>query len=67
MWGGSPVKLVRILTHDEQVQNYAKSYTNGASEFESETVFPQGFVKGDLKEGEQGIEDYAHSRYFRQL
>ena len=67
VWGGSPVKLVRTLTHDEQVQNYAKSYTNGASEFASETLFPKSFVTGDLKEGEQGIEDYAHSRYFKQI
>lgn len=61
------MKFVRALSHEEQVQNYAKSYTNGASEFASETLFPQSYVQGDLKEGEQSIEDYAHNKYFRNL
>ena len=32
VWGGNPVKFVRNLTEQEQLQNYASSYTRGASE-----------------------------------
>lgn len=67
VWGGNPVKFVRKLSEAEQVQNYAKSYTNGASEFQSETLYPHAFGKGDLKHGEQGIEEYAEAKFFRNL
>ena len=67
MWGGNPVKYIRDLTQEEQVQNYAKSYTNTASEFASETLYPPAHKTGDLKQGDLSIEDYAHQKYFRNL
>lgn len=50
------------------MQNYAKSYTNGASEFSSEfSLWPHEYKKGDLKQGEESIEDYANKKYFKNL
>jgi hypothetical protein len=59
---------VRELTEEEQVKNYLQSYTNAASEFSSEvSLYPHGFEKGDLKEGQQSIEEYSQKRYFKNL
>ena len=49
------------------MQNYSKSYTNIASEFQSETLYPHAFKTGDLKEGELTIEEYADQKYFKNL
>ncbi len=49
------------------MQNYAKSYTNVATEFPSDSLYPHSYQKGDLKQGEVPIEEYAHSKYFRNL
>ncbi|CDW74518.1 UNKNOWN [Stylonychia lemnae] len=67
IWGGNPVRFVRNLTQEEQVQNYAKSYTNTAAEFQSETLYPHAYEQGDLKEGEHSLQDYVNSRYFKNL
>ena len=67
VWGGNPLVFVRALSEAEQVQNYARSYTNGASQFQSETLHPHAFQKGDLQKGEQTIEEYVHSRFFKSL
>lgn len=67
VWGGSPVKFVRNLTQEEQVQNYAKSYTNVATEFQSETLYPHPYKTGELKQGELPLEEYAEKKYFKNL
>lgn len=67
VWGGNPVTYVRDLTQDELVQNYAKSYTNVATEFQSETLYPHAYQQGDLKQGEISLEEYANKKYFRQI
>jgi carbonic anhydrase/acetyltransferase-like protein (isoleucine patch superfamily) len=68
VWGGSPIAFVRNLTQDEQVTNYAKSYTNSATDFSDATAkFPQTYIAGDLPKGEQSIEDYANKKYFKNI
>jgi hypothetical protein len=67
VWGGNPVKFVRNLTQEEQVKNYAKSYTSIATEFESDTLYPHTYQAGDLKQGELNIDDYAHQKYFKNV
>ena len=60
---------MRDLTQEELVANYAKSYTNAATDFSdaAEKLFPQAYVKGDLKNGEQSIEEYAEKKYFKNI
>lgn len=41
VWGGNPVAFVRDLTQEELLTNYAKSYTNSATDFSDVTAkFP---------------------------
>ena len=68
VWGGNPVAFVRNLSEQEQVANYAKSYTNSATDFsDASSKFPAGFISGDLKSGEISIEDYANKKYFKNI
>lgn len=67
IWGGSPIAYVRDLTQEELLNNYAQSYTNGATEFESGSLFPHKYQQGDLKSGELSIDEYADQKYFRNL
>jgi carbonic anhydrase/acetyltransferase-like protein (isoleucine patch superfamily) len=42
VWGGNPIAFVRDLTQEELVANYAKSYTNSATDFsDASAKFPQ--------------------------
>jgi carbonic anhydrase/acetyltransferase-like protein (isoleucine patch superfamily) len=67
VWGGNPIAFVRELTESELVENYSKSYTSIATEFESGTLFPHKYQSGDLKSGEPSIEEYADKKYFRNM
>ena len=51
MWGGNQVKFVKDLSAEEQLENYTKSYSAGASEFTSKlSMWPRSFEEGDLKD-----------------
>ena len=65
VWGGNPVTYVRELTQQEQLSNYARSYTNSAPEFAADTLHPYKYESGDLKQGQQTIEEYADKKYFK--
>ena len=68
LWGGNTVEYIRDLTEKELTENYAASYTKGASECSSEfSLFPHEFKKGDLAHGEDSIGDYAEKKYFGNL
>lgn len=68
VWGGNPVAFVRDLTQEELLANYAKSYTNSATDFsDASAKFPQQYISGDLKQGEQSIEEYAEKKYFKNI
>lgn len=68
VWGGNPIAFVRNLTESEQVANYAKSYTNSATDFsDADAKFPAAYVSGDLKSGDLPIEEYANKRYFKNI
>jgi hypothetical protein len=59
---------VRDLTQEELVANYSKSYTNVATDFSNgESKFPHSYVAGDLKAGDQSIEEYASKKYFKNI
>jgi len=59
---------VRDLTQEELLANYAKSYTNSATDFsDASAKFPQQYISGDLKQGEQSIEEYAEKKYFKNI
>lgn len=45
--------------------NYAKSYTNGASDFsETGSVWPGKFDDAPVEAGEQTLKDYNEENYF---
>lgn len=67
VWGGNPIAYVRDLSQEEMISNYTKSYTNTASEFESDTLHPHKYQSGDLKQGEPTIEEYAEKKYFKHV
>jgi carbonic anhydrase/acetyltransferase-like protein (isoleucine patch superfamily) len=68
VWGGNPIGFVRDLTQEELVANYGKSYTNVATDFsDAGSKFPHSYVSGDLKAGEQSIEEYATKKYFKNI
>lgn len=48
------------------LENYARSYTNTAAEYEAAN-FPIKYESGDLKEGHATIEEYAEKRYFKNV
>ena len=67
VWGGRPARFVKTLSEAEQLNNYARSYTEGASEFTSKDgsrVWPHKFEDAPLQDGEQSIEDYTSQHYF---
>jgi len=44
VWGGNPIAFVKNLSQDELVQNYARSYTNAATDFsDAEAKFPGSY------------------------
>jgi hypothetical protein len=58
------VTYVRELTDQELLENYGKSYTNGATEFSgSDNVWPHAYDA--TPSGEQSIEDYTSEKYFK--
>ena len=67
VWGGSPhAVFVRELTEQEQMENYAKSYTNGASDFSATgSVWPGKFDSNPVGAGEQTMEEYTEENYFK--
>jgi len=68
VWGGNPITFVRNLTEQEQVANYAKSYTNSATDFsDANAKNPVSYTTGDLKAGETPIEEYAAKKYFKNI
>lgn len=71
VWGGSPhAVFVRELSEQEQMENYAKSYTNGASDFSQTTlssVWPGQFDDAPVAPGEQSLKEYAEENYFKVL
>ena len=68
VWGGNPIAFVRNLSEQELVANYAKSYTNSATDFsDADAKFPAAYVAGDLPKGEPTIEEYANKKYFKNL
>jgi hypothetical protein len=59
---------VRELTEEEQMENYAKSYTNGASDFSSAgsgSVWPGKFDDAPVEAGEQTLAEYNEENYFK--
>ena len=64
-WGGNPIEFCRVLTNEEMIENYSKSYTQGATEYES-SLWPHEYVNGDNADGES-VEEYAKRNYFKQL
>ena len=65
VWGGSPhATFVRELTEQELMSNYAKSYTNGASDFSS-SAWPGKFDDSPVSAGEQSMDQYTEENYFR--
>ena len=69
VWGGNPITFVRNLTDQEQLDNYAASYNNGAgvSQTESFSLWPHEVKTGELQAGEDSMDDYAHKKYFKNL
>lgn len=69
VWGGNPITFVRTLTEQEQLDNYAASYNNGAGvgQTESFSLWPHEVKSGDLKAGEESVADYANRKYFKNL
>ena len=68
LWGGNTVEYIRDLTEKELTENYAASYSKGASESASEfSLYPREFTEGDLAAGEESMEQYAEKKYFGNL
>ena len=66
VWGGSPAKFVRELNEQEQLANYAASYSASASEgTEPFQLYPREQEEGD-KDAET-MEKYANRKYFQNL
>ena len=67
VWGGNPARFVRNLTEQELLNNYAKSYNEGADQFEGDQylTWPNRFDSNAIGAGEQSLEDYAHEKYFQ--
>ena len=54
---------MRNLSDQEMLDNYAKSYTNGAGEYSSDlNVWPHQF--DDSPANGQSIEEYTNEKYF---
>ena len=67
VWGGNPIAYVRDLTQEEMLENYAQSYTNTGTEFEAGSLFPHKYQEGDLKSGEESIDQYVDKKYFKTI
>jgi len=66
VWGGSPAAFVRNLDQQEQLNNYAASYSAGANEgAESFQLWPREQGQADM--GSEDIKDYAERKYFENL
>ena len=65
VWGGKPqVTYVRDLTDEEILNNYTRSYTNGAADFSGESsLWPHKF--DDNAHDGQSIQEYAEEKYFK--
>lgn len=56
---------VRELTDQELLENYGKSYTNGATEFSgNDKVWPHAYDATPSGE-QQSIGDYTNEKYFK--
>lgn len=68
VWGGAPHAVyVRDLSESEQMDNYAKSYANGASDFSSSatsSIWPGQFDDTPVDAGEQTMKAYNEEHYF---
>ena len=70
VWGGNPATFVRELSQAELNENYASSYAKGASEgaaADSFSLYPNGYLEGDLPAGEESAAAYAERKYFSNL
>ena len=68
VWGGQPCKFVRNLSEQEQMSNYAASYTKGApAEGVNEFSLWPHEVKSELKTGEESMDAYAERKYFSNI
>ena len=65
VWGGDPVAYVRELSEQEMLDNYAKSYANGASEFGAEFALWPAQFDNSAASG-QTMEQYHEEKYFSQ-
>jgi len=69
VWGGSPhAVFVRELSEQEQMDNYAKSYATGASDFSStglDSLWPGKFDDAPVEAGEQTLGEYNEENYFK--
>lgn len=54
---------MRELNDQELLDNYAKSYTNGAGQFSEELNWPHQFDDGPANG--QTIEEYTSEKYFQ--
>jgi hypothetical protein len=67
VWGGAPAAVfVRTLSEQEQLDNYAQSYTSGATgDASSGSVWPGLFDDKPVGHGEQSLSDYNEEHYFK--
>lgn len=65
VWGGAPAVFVRTLSEQEQLDNYAQSYTSGARDASSASVWPGHFDDTPVAHGEQSMSDYNEENYFK--
>ena len=69
VWGGNPVSFVKELSEKELLDNYTASYSNGAGVGQTSafSLWPHEIKTGEIKQGDETMEDYASKKYFKNM